>query len=270
MKRKVSNDVFLFCLAVITALLLTGCNPEAGAVTYEIIYPSGNTKNGSVYDETAFVEGTSYSLQWEKAEDDKKTYDYDLKILDENGSVLYEYPDIGSETMRGMLQGDALIWVCTERWTSIHRNGYAEGCLKECNLLLIDLRDGAILFQEKAGENEFYIISDGTRCYFYDSGKEESEKLFGLIKIPPENAGIYYRDTSDWSEKHTVYTFDYAKEPDIDTSKGVETRIRFYILEDQIKAAWTSYESTGNGAWEYLEKKVYEIPIRESVVRRLL
>ena len=205
-----------------------------------------------------------------KAEDDKKTYDYDLKILDENGSVLYEYPDIGSETMRGMLQGDALIWVCTERWTSIHRNGYAEGCLKECNLLLIDLRDGAILFQEKAGENEFYITSDGTRCYFYDSGKEESEKLFGLIKIPPENAGIYYRDTSDWSEKHTVYTFDYAKEPDIDTSKGVETRIRFYILEDQIKAAWTSYESTGNGAWEYLEKKVYEIPIRESVVRRLL
>ena len=80
-----------------------------------------------------------------------KSYDYDLKILDENGSVLYEYPDIGSETMRGMLQGDALIWVCTERWTSIHRNGYAEGCLKECNLLLIDLRDGAILFQEKAG-----------------------------------------------------------------------------------------------------------------------
>ena len=64
MKRKVSNDVFLFCFAVITALLLTGCNPEAGAVTYEIIYPSGNTKNGSVYDETAVVEGTSYSLQW--------------------------------------------------------------------------------------------------------------------------------------------------------------------------------------------------------------
>ncbi len=158
MKRKVSNDVFLFCLAVIAALLLTGCNPEAGAVTYEIIYPSGNTKNGSVYDETAFVEGTSYSLQWEKAEDDKKTYDYDLKILDENGSVLYEYPDIGSETMRGMLQGDALIWVCTERWTSIHRNGYAEGCLKECNLLLIDLRDGAILFQEKLEKMNFTLL----------------------------------------------------------------------------------------------------------------
>ncbi len=71
------------------------------------------------------------------------------------------------------------------------------GWLKESGLLLIDLSCGEILFQDKAGENEFYITSNGTRCYFYFPGKGESEKLFDLIKIPAKNAVIYYRDISD-------------------------------------------------------------------------
>ena len=154
--------------------------------------------------------------------------------------------------------------VCTEQWTTPHQNGYIEGWLKESSLLLIDLSDGEILFQDKTGENEFYITSNGTRCYFYSPGKEESEKLFGLIKNPAENAVIYYREISDWTQKHTVYPFDYVEEPDIDTSHGVETRIRFYISEEQVKVAWTSYESVGNGNWEYLEKIVYEIPLTEN------
>ena len=78
------------------------------------------------------------------------------------------------------------------------------------------------------------------------------------------DAVIYYREISDWTQKHTVYPFDYVEEPDIDTSKGVETRIRFYISEEQVKVAWTSYESVGNGNWEYLEKIVYEIPLTEN------
>lgn len=28
-----------------------------------------------------------------------------------------------------------------------------------------------------------------------------------------------------------------------------------------LKVAWTSYESVGNGNWEDLEKKAYEIPL---------
>lgn len=47
--------------------------------------------------------------------------------------------------------------VCTEQWTTPHQNGYIEGWLKESSLLLIDLSDGEILFQDKTGENEFYI-----------------------------------------------------------------------------------------------------------------
>ena len=54
-----------------------------------------------------------------------------------------------------------------------------------------------------------------------------------MIKIPAENAVIYYRDTSDWTQKHTVYTFDYVAEPDIDTSNGVKTRVKFYIYEKE-------------------------------------
>ena len=85
-----------------------------------------------------------------------------------------------------------------------------------------------------------------------------------MIKIPAENAEIYYRDTSDWAEKHTIYTFDYVLKPDIDISNGVETRIKFYISEDQLKVTWTSYESIGKGNWEYLEKKAYKIPLTET------
>ena len=37
-----------------------------------------------------------------------------------------------------------------------------------------------------------------------------------------------------------------------------------YIYENQLKLAWTSFEPVGNGHWEYLEKKAYEIPITEN------
>ena len=264
MKGKIMRHVVSLCGGATAALLLTGCNPTAGATEYEVIYPSGYSRDSYAYDEKSPIEGSSCYLQWEEADDYKKTYDYDIHILDENGSVLYEYPDMGSKAMRGSVQEDGNTWVCAEHWTAPHHNGYVEGWLKESDLLLIDLSCGEILFQDKAGENEFYLTSNGTRCYFYLPGKEESEKLFGLIKIPAENAVIYYRDTSDWTQKHTVYTFDYVSEPDIDTSNGVLTRIKFYISENQLKVAWTSYESVGNGNWEYLEKKAYEISLAEN------
>ena len=89
-----------------------------------------------------------------------------------------------------------------------------------------------------------------------------------MIKIPAENATIYCRDTSDWAQKHTVYTFDYVAEPDIDTSDGVKTRVKFYISENRLKVAWTSFEPVGNEHWEYLEKKAYEIPIAENADER--
>ena len=259
MKIKIVRHVVSLCWVTMVVLLLTGCNPAAGATEYEVIYPSGYSRDSYAYDEKSPIEGSSCYLQWEKADDYEKTYDYDIHILDENDSVLYRYPDVGSKAMRGSIQEDGKTWACAEHWTAPHHNGYVEGWLKESDLLLIDLGDGEILFQDKAGENEFYITSNETRCYFYVPGKEESEKLFGLIKIPAENAAIYYRDTLDWTQKHAFYTFDYVTEPDIDTSDGVETRIRFYISENQLQVAWTSYEPVDNEDWEYLEKKAYEI-----------
>lgn len=253
--RRVSS---LFCAAMLI-LPLAGCNPTAGATQYEVVYPSGYSRDCYTYDDICPIEGGSYYLQWEEADDYSKTYHYDMRILDEDESVLYEYPDMGSRTMRGIQQDADTIWVCAERWTVPHHNGYLEDWLKESDLFLMDLRDGGILFQAKAGENEFYLTTKETRCYFYTQGEEEREMLFGLVKIPSKHAEIYYRDISDWTEKHTVYTFDYVTEPDIDTSKGVLTCIKFYVSEKQIKVAWTSYESIGNGDWEYLEKKAYDI-----------
>ena len=222
MKGKIMCHVVSLCGGATVALLLTGCNPTTGATEYEVIYPSGYSRDSYAYDEKSPIEGSSCYLQWEEADDYKKTYDYNIHILDENGSVLYEYPDMGSKAIRGSVWEDGKTWVCAEHWTAPHHNGYVKGWLKE------------------------------------------SEKLFGLIKIPAENAVIYYRDTSDWTQKHTVYTFDYVAEPDIDTSNGVLTRIKFYISENQLKVAWTSYEPVGNEKWEYLEKKAYEIPLAEN------
>ena len=268
MKGKIVRRIFSLSCATIFVLLLTGCNPAAGATEYEVIYPSGYSRDSYAYDEKSPIEGSSCCLQWEKADDYEKTYEYDIHILNENGSVLYSYPDVGSKAMRGSVREDGKTWVCSEHWTAPHHNGYVEGWLKESDLLLIDLSDGELLFQAKTGENEFYITSFGTRCYFYLPGKQESEKLFGLIKIPAENATIYCRDTSDWAQKHTVYTFDYVAEPDIDTSDGVKTRVKFYISENRLKVAWTSFEPVGNEHWEYLEKKAYEIPIAENADER--
>lgn len=261
--RPKMREVFLLSLLLIS-VMLAGCDPTAGTTTYEIIYSSGYSRDCYTYDGISPIEGNPCCLQWEKADDYEKTHNYDMRILDENGAILYEYPNMGSKTMRGYLQETDKIQVCVEHWTAPHHNGYVEGWLKESELLLIDLSDGTVLSQYKAGKNEFYITSNGTRYYFYVPGKEENEKLFGLIKIPAENAEIYYRDTSDWAEKHTIYAFDYVLKPDIDISNGVETRIKFYISEDQLKVTWTSYESIGKGNWEYLEKKAYKIPLTET------
>ena len=264
MKAKIMCRTLSLCCTAAVILLLTGCNQAAGAA-YEVTYSSGYVRDCYTWDEESPIEGSSYYLRWEEAEDYEKTHSYDLLVLDADGSAIYEYPGIGSKTMRGIMLEDDIVWVCTEQWAAPHYNGYIESCLKESTLLLLDLSDGEILFQDKAGENEFYITSNETRCYFYAPGKEESEKLFGLVKIPSENAIIYYRDTADWTEKHTIYTFDYVLEPDIDTSNGVETRIKFYVAEDQLRVVWTSYESIGNEHWDYLEKKAYEISLTENV-----
>ncbi len=242
-------------------LLLVGCNPEAGSVVYEVIYPSGYTKDARTNDQTIPVEGTSYALQWEKSKDYEKTHSYQLQILDKDGTLLYEYPALGHTTMRGALLQGSIIWVCSEQWTSPLRNGYLEGWLKESTLLMLDLSNGEILFQGTAGENEFYLASNETQCYFYSPGTEGEERLFGLMKTPPQNAELFYRELSDWGERHTLYTFDYVTEPDMDTSGGVETRVKFYPSQERLKLVWTSYEPGDDGGWTYREKAVYDVPL---------
>ena len=120
MKGKIVRRIFSLSCATIFVLLLTGCNPTAGATEYEVIYPSGYSRDSYAYDEKSPIEGSSCYLQWEKADDYEKTYDYDIHILDENDSVLYRYPDVGSKAMRGSIQEDGKTWVCAEHWTAPH------------------------------------------------------------------------------------------------------------------------------------------------------
>lgn len=256
-KRKLQLACCLFLL-----LMLAGCNPEGGT-TYEIAYPSGYARNYQMDTKQFPIEGSTCQLQSEMADDYKKTFHYNLQILDESDQIIYEYPDLGSKIICGSLQEDDRLWGCAEHWASHHHKGYLEGWLTKSDLLLIDMQDGGILFQGEAEKDELYLTADGTRCYFYAPGSEASERFFGLVKVPAKNAEIHYRDSADWAEKHSVYTFDYITEPDIDTSGGVETRLRFSVFPDEIQAVWTSYESVGGGNWEYLEKKSYEISLDE-------
>lgn len=92
-------------------LLLTGCNPDSGSAFLEVVYPSGYAKTYTTYDEMTPVEGTDYQLRAQKAEKYDKTYEYNLQILDGNGNLLWELPDIGHPTMRGETVGDAAVWV---------------------------------------------------------------------------------------------------------------------------------------------------------------
>ena len=86
---------------VAALLLLSGCNPDSGSAFLEVVYPSGCARTYTTYDEMTSVEETDYQLRAQEAEDYDKTYEYNLQILDGNGNLLWELPDIGRPTMRG-------------------------------------------------------------------------------------------------------------------------------------------------------------------------
>ena len=47
MKIEIVRHIVSLCCAAIVVLLLTGCNPTAGATEYEVIYPSGYSRDCS-------------------------------------------------------------------------------------------------------------------------------------------------------------------------------------------------------------------------------
>lgn len=241
--------------------LLAGCIPKGGA-GYEINYPSGYVRGPIVRrdDVVVPVEGTAYQLKYIRPEGRDDYQILDLQILNENDEVLYEYPGIGSRQMRGNAgAAENTIWVSLEAWSIPHYSGYINGFLDRSTLLLLDMQDGSVLFESKIEKNHLYLTTVDGCCYFYFPGAKAQKGVF--TSSTAQNAEIYYRDPADWAEKHTVYTFDYVMEPDIDTENGVDTRVKFYLSEDQFRIAWTSYEEVGDGHWAYLEKLSYEIPV---------
>ncbi len=259
MRKKITSLLSLFCFFV----LFGGCKPY-GEVVYQIIYPSGYARDCYTRDVLTPIEGTNYQIGWQETEGSKDSGKYDLQILDDMGEILFVYQGLGSRTMRGVAGPDGTVWLCSERWSSVHYNGYRSGDLKESVLLLVNMENGEILFSQELEENELYLTSVGTKCYFYYGGKEAEEKLFGLYKIPKKDAEIYYRDNANWSEKVFVYGFDYVEWPDdMDNEASVEERIRFYVNGREIVVAFTTYEQTEKqtNKWEYIEKLRVAIPL---------
>lgn len=263
MKQKV------WLLGVVSLLLLSGCNLDSGLALIEVSYPSGYVRTSTTWDEVTPVEEVEYQLRAQKAEDYDKTYHYDLQILDGAGDLLYELPDVGQTTMRGELAGDgSSVWVCSEWWSTVHHNGYLNGRLSKSIILLVDMADGAVLFQGETGEGELYLTSVKTRCYFYDAGEPEQTAWFGLVRTPARDARIYYRDMQDWEAPQTIYSFDYIGEPNVASCKDSRSKVRFQLEEDLVRVVWESTDRilTNNGKYNavFSEKAVYAVPIGES------
>ncbi len=258
-KRVIDGLAVLFSL-----LLLSGCNPDSGPYL-EVVYPSGYARTSTTWDELVPMEGTDCQLRAEKAEDYDKTYAYDLQILDGGGVLLYEFPDLGRRTMRGESTENGAVWICSEWWDTIHHNGYLNGTLSKSIILLVDMEDGAVLFQTETGEDQLYLTSEGTRCYFYEPGQESQRHWFGLVETPAQYAQIYYRDIREEEAMHTVYTFDYVDEPEIASYSDSQSRARFYLEGGVIRVVWESTDRVLNedGKFEsvFSKKLVYEISL---------
>uniref|UniRef100_UPI00405747F3 hypothetical protein n=1 Tax=Agathobacter sp. TaxID=2021311 RepID=UPI00405747F3 len=238
-KKKI---IYVLCLTCMLSLLLCGCpSPLNGEIEYEIAYPDGEIRGVYSYAPVAIGQ-TGYQLdsRSELVEDGigifgiyyigREYADY-LQILDETGTLLYEYAGAGNDTLWGFDTGDGSAWVSSEDWITSHYNGYRSYNLTGSLLLQIDLASGDILFQQEIEAYQMYLTTKGDRCYFYDCGEESEERLFGLFTTAQENARIFYRDIKNWEEEVTVYTFDYAVCPDIENIDG----LRFSLeQEDEI------------------------------------
>ena len=259
-KKGVMAAGFLMALS-----LFAGCDFHngGGSAVIEICYPSGYSRDCYTWDETSPVEGTSYRLQAEKSENFKKTRRYDLQILGEDSQMIYEYPEAGYSVLRGEAAWDEYIWIVTENWNSPHYNGYISGDLTESILMLADMETGEILFQKELAEDELFLTSERDRCYFYDCGQRESEKWFGLLKIPGRNARIYYREKDSWEEEVWVYTFDYELEPEMD-KRSIEDRVRFLLDDKKIVVSMTTSHKKVKSQ-ESGEETEEEIPYETSI-----
>lgn len=87
-----------FCLACILLLLLSGCDRHAGGAEYEVIFPSGWSRDYTMWEDAVPVEGTGLILRY--ADHSGEKYDRDLHSWEEKNTVcIMEYA--GSPTAEG-------------------------------------------------------------------------------------------------------------------------------------------------------------------------
>ena len=253
------------CLAGILLCLLSGCDRNAGRADYEVVYPSGWSRDPYMWEDTVPVEGTGLLLQRVEAEDYEESRSRDLWLLDQEGNRIAVYSGLGADTLRGEKGEEGSAWLCSERWNNFRYNGYRDGCLVKGALLLVDCADGRVYFEAQTEKNEFYLTSVDGRCYFYTPGRDGRELLAGLVKIPEKKAQVYYRKIHDWEKKETVYTMEYAEFPGAG-GRRVD-RVRFEIGENMLRIVLVDYEQTDreSNTWEYVEKSSVEIPLPSPV-----
>lgn len=248
--------IFIFIHALV--FVLSGCNPDAGKIKYEIIYPSGNKipPEESVHERAYPIEDSELELKWEEAGKEMA-----LQLIDKDGRIISEYWNLPSGTARGSKGEDGILWICTEDWKTVHRDGYLDSTLEKSTVMQVDAKSGKVIFTGNAGADELCLGYYGDKAYFYYRGLESEKKLLGFIQTEPQNAEIFYRDVKDWVSKQNVYTFDYIEKPYFDhNEKDTTNTLRFYLNGSLLRVT-LEVRSYMNSEWKNNGKWSVEIPL---------
>lgn len=210
---------------------------------YEIEYPTGYILNQDwhrVSKSHYSIENSELTFQTESVWEEKKSI---VTLMDEREEELWtwERPTPLPPYLRAQVV-DGELWFCEESWNTGLGYLYLDGLLEYGTLYQLDMASGEILCERQTGENEFYLTKIGERFYFYQRGGRW------------EHAQLYYRELSDWEEKHELYQFDYKGAPE-ETGGGYV--LRFIIGEEAITTEyWNTevYQKVG----EYRGDEIYE------------
>ena len=261
--RKIVRRVFSLCCTAISVLLLTGCDPTAGSTVYEVIYPSGCTRDCYTRDEKFPIEGSSCSLQWEEADDYRKTHDYDMRILDEKQQVKTWVYDQTNDTMvqlHDLLDEDALDDV-SEITKAYFKKQYPEEC---------DTQNFAIFTAPAYDNFETFVLRKDAFVFYFAAGtlfdrgvymELPYEQLQDHIRMEPEQvtAFVPYADVLnepvkqiDPNKPMVALTFDDGP------TKKYTTAILDALKEHQASATFFVLGSRAKDFPEILQRMVLE------------
>lgn len=221
--------------------MLMACHPYYGYMQYEVHYPTGFIYGFLAYQYPQNVYPIENSeLSFEERLNWEEDIQY-ITLLEEGEEVwTWEKPFPNSRIRAQVVEEE--LWFCAENWDAGLGFFVLDGLLFSGTLYQLDMKSGEVLCERETEEHEFFLSKIGERFYFYHRGGRR------------EYAQIYYRELSDWEEKHELYQFDYKEAPK-ETGGGYV--LKFILGEEEITIEYWNTE-VDRVVGEYRGEPVYE------------